>query len=87
MDALHTGRIFSLQMQAPIVRADMDADYARVMVVARVMGGLNSVELEMLIISDATYTEPPTTACSFRMQRMLISLARRVADCRGEASI
>ena len=54
IDALHTGRIFSLRMQSPIVRAGMDSDYARVMAVARVMGGLNSVELEVLIFSDAT---------------------------------
>ena len=65
IDALHTGRIFSLRMQSPIVRAGMDSDYARVMAVARVMGGLNSVELEVLIFSDATYAEPPTKVLLF----------------------
>ncbi len=68
INALHTGRIFSLQMQSPSVRADMDADYASVMAVASVMGGLNSVELEeveVLIFSGATYAEPPTKVLLF----------------------
>jgi hypothetical protein len=61
--SVHTGRIFSLRMLSPVVRADLDVDYGRVMAVGRVMGGLNSIEIEVLLLlfSDATYNVKPPT--------------------------
>ena len=61
IDELHTGKIYSLRMQSPGLRLDLNVDYGRVLAVARVIGGLNSIELEVLFFSDATYVKPPTT--------------------------
>ena len=60
IDALHTGNSLFLRMPSPILILELDADYGHVLAVARVMGGLSSIELEVLLFSDATYVKPPT---------------------------
>jgi len=54
---LFSGTILSLRMKSPLVHAGSDEAYARVLVAARHME-VTSIELEVVLVRDATRTSP-----------------------------